>query len=81
MISYDAGMNMVVDTLRLAEEFSDAGFEEKKARVLAEKIGELTSEHFVTKEYLDSKLSELEARLLRFMLAQTAVIVALLKFL
>ena len=72
---------MIVDTLKLAEDFSQAGFEEKKAKVLAEKIGEFTGEHFVTKEYLDSKLAELETRLLRFMLAQTVVIVALLKFL
>ena len=52
-------MNMIVDTLRLAEDFKSAGFAEPQARVLADKFRTLADDHLVTKEYLDFKLHEL----------------------
>ena len=53
----------VLDTLKLAETFKDAGFNERQSRVLAERIGEMTNDHMVTREYLDFKLKELQLRL------------------
>ena len=40
------------DTLKLSEDFTHAGFEEKKARVLAETFGKLANEN-VTKRQFD----------------------------
>jgi len=82
-------MSIVVDTLKLADAFSKAGFEEKKAKVLAEKIGELGNEHLVTREYLDSKLeaesAKLKADLIKWLapilLGQVAVFLAIVKLL
>jgi len=53
-----------LDTLQLADEFIKAGFEEKKARVLAKKFGNLTNKHLVTKDYFKSELEKLELRLI-----------------
>ncbi len=52
-------MNMIVDTLKLAEDFRSAGFAEPQARALADKFRSLMDDHLVTKEYLDFKLKEL----------------------
>jgi hypothetical protein len=49
----------IIDTLKLAGEFIQAGIEEKAARVLADKFGQLANEQLVTREYLDFKLNEL----------------------
>jgi pheromone shutdown protein TraB len=57
-------MTAVFDTLHLTDEFKAAGFSENEARALAEKFRAMTSEHLVTKEYLDYKLSNLEYRLI-----------------
>lgn len=64
-------MTTTLDTLKLAEKFILAGFEEKKARTLAETFGNLANEQLVTKEYLDFKLKDLELRLT----VKTAVII------
>ncbi len=42
-----------LDTLKIAEKFEAAGFEEKKAKALAETLGNLANDQLVTKEYFD----------------------------
>ena len=73
----------VIDTLELADQFKEAGFEEKKAKVLAAKIGELGNERLVTRNYLDTKLeselAKLKVEMLKMMLGQAALIIAFLK--
>jgi len=73
---YDGGMNTsVIDTLGLADEFADAGFDKSKARILAAKFGELANERFVTKEDLRNELEKLELRLtIKMAIVMTAVI-------
>ncbi len=67
----------VVDTLKLAEEFSEAGFEEKKAKILAEKIGTLANDHLVTQFSLRNELEKLE---LRLTIKMTVIVTAVLSF-
>ena len=52
-------MSMIVDTLRLSEDFKAVGFAEPQARALADKFRLLVDERLVTREYLDFKLQEL----------------------
>lgn len=61
-LSYNRDMvtTLALDTLTLAEDFAKAGFDEKEARILAEKLGELANGHLVTREYLDAKLDNLD---------------------
>ena len=61
-------MNAPVDTLAFAERFESAGFGHDQARVLAAAFGsarEETREGLVTKDHLDARLAEMEARLTR----------------
>ena len=62
------------DTLKLSEDFTHAGFEEKKARVLAETFGKLANEN-VTKEDLKNELEKLELRLTIKMAVVVAAVV------
>src|SRR5262245_1837529 len=56
-------MTMIVDTLKLSEDFKAVGFAEPQARALAEKFRLLVDERLVTREYLDFKLQELRHEL------------------
>lgn len=56
-------MTMIVDTLRLSEEFKAVGFAEPQARALADKFRLLVDERLVTREYLDFRLDGLEAKI------------------
>lgn len=56
--------NGTIDTMELVEKFSAVGFDEKKARALAEQFREIAHEHLVTKEYLDFKLKELKYQMI-----------------
>jgi hypothetical protein len=67
----------VLDTLKLSESFKSAGFNEKQAKILAERIGDLANDHLVTREYLDFKLHDLQ---LRLTLNLGALIAAILTF-
>jgi len=70
---YGGGMaNGTVDTMKLVEKFEAAGFEESKAKALAEEFGELVNNQIVTREYLDNRLERLELR----MTIKTAIIFA-----
>jgi len=64
----------------------DAGFEEKQAEAVADAFQEAQSESLpVTRDYLDSRLFELENRMVKWgiglALGQVAVIAALVKLL
>lgn len=59
---------------QLSEDFTHAGFEEKKARVLAETFGKLANEN-VTKEDLKNELEKLELRLTIKMAVVVAAVV------
>lgn len=78
---------ITLDTLKLAERLTAAGFEDAKARVLAETFGELANERLVTKEYLDYKLeielSKLKSDVFKWLVpllfGQAALIAALVE--
>lgn len=77
------------DTLKLAEKFITAGFEEKQAKAIAETFGNLAGDKLVTKEYLDYKLeaelSKLKAELFKWLipilLGQVGVFALVVEFL
>ena len=57
-------MSMMLDTLKLAEDFKSAGFAEPQARALADTFRSLVDDdRLVTKEYLDFKLGSLEGKI------------------
>src|SRR5262249_31597523 len=56
-------MTMGIDTLKVPEDLKKAVFPEPQARALADKFGELANDRLVTREYLDFKLNELDAKL------------------
>ncbi len=61
-------MNAPIDTLAFAQKFEGAGFDHEQARVRATAFGhasESAREDLVTKDHLDARLAELEARLTR----------------
>lgn len=65
------------DTLKIAESFRDAGFDELQSRALAETFGTLALGHLVTREYLDFRLRELQ---LKLTLSLGGIITAILVF-
>ena len=61
-------MNIAIDTLAFAEKFEHAGFDQDQARILAAAFGQTQDsarEGLVTKDHLDARLAEMEARLTR----------------
>ena len=59
-------MNAPIDTLAFAERFEGAGFPHDQARALAAAFGyaqDSTRDGLVTKDHLDARLAEMEARL------------------
>jgi hypothetical protein len=74
------------DTHKFIRKLRDAGFEEKQAEAVADAFQEAQSESLpVTRDYLDSRLFELENRMVKWdiglALGQVAVIAALVKLL
>jgi hypothetical protein len=76
---------LLFDTLKLAEQLEAAGFSPQQAKGAAAALAQSISEQAVTREYLDLRLAELKADLLKWvislLLGQTAVIAALVKLL
>lgn len=61
-------MATMIDTLEFAERFEDAGFDHKQSRALASALSlayDAGREELVTKPYLDLRLAESEARVLK----------------
>ena len=77
--------SVTFDTLSFAKRLQAAGFTIEQAETLARMQAELIDERLVTKEYLDAKLADTRAELVKWvaglMLAQAAVIAALVKLL
>ncbi|MGZ5075485.1 MAG: DUF1640 domain-containing protein [Methylobacter sp.] len=74
------------DTHKFIRKLRDAGFEEKQAEAVADAFQEAQSESLpVSRDYLDSRLFELENRMVKWSiglaLGQVAVIAALVKLL
>lgn len=74
------------DAHKFIRKLRDAGFEEKQAEAVADAFQEAQSESLpVTRDYLDSRLFELENRMVKWgiglALGQVAVIAALVKLL
>ena len=74
------------DTHKFIRKLRDAGFEEAQAEAVADAFQEAQAESLpVTRDYLDSKLSELKVELIKWvtgaLIAQAAVIATLVKLL
>jgi hypothetical protein len=74
------------DTHKFIRKLRDAGFEEKQAEAVADAFQEAQTDSLpVTRDYLDSRLFELENRMVKWgiglALGQAAVIAALVKLL
>jgi hypothetical protein len=67
------------DTLKLAQRLESAGVPPKRAQDMASAFSDTIGETVVTREYLDLRLAELKAEILKWMLGtvglQTIVIV------
>jgi hypothetical protein len=64
---------ILFDTLKLADRLESAGFNREQAHGLTAALGEATSDQLVTK----ADLAELKAELLKWMFAQTFVIIGM----
>jgi hypothetical protein len=53
----------MIDTLKLARRLEAAQMSKEQAEALAEGLNESLAESYVTREYLDSRLSQLQTRL------------------
>ena len=71
---------VMLDTLGIARELEDAGFEQAKAEAVA-KVFSKNEDHLVTREYLDARLARLEVRMYGVNAGLLALAVAVLKFL
>lgn len=73
------------DTLKLSRQLKAAGFTPEQADGLAKALNDSLGEAAVTQDYLDVRLAELRADLLKWMVgalaAQAAIIVALIRLL
>jgi hypothetical protein len=76
---------IVFDTYQYIKKLKAVGFTEEQAAVQAETIAGLINEQLVTREFLDSRLAELEYRLIiklsAMLAASIAIIAALVKLL
>ena len=59
--------SVAFDTLKLAQRLEAAGFPPKQAQDMASAISETIIETVVTREYLDLRLAELKAEILKWM--------------
>ena len=64
------------DTLKIAENFAQAGFDEQKSRTLANQFGKLANnDEVVTKDFLKSELEKFQLKLtIRMAVIVTAVL-------
>ena len=73
------------DTLKLAQKLSAAGFSQEQAEGAAEALSQSLQDTMVTQNYLDVRLSETKADILKWMFtalaAQAGIITALVKLL
>lgn len=76
-------MTIAIDTLQLYERFKAANLDERAAKEIAEALREITENNLVTRQYLDIRLAELKADIIKWvagmLVAQAAVIAALVK--
>jgi hypothetical protein len=79
------GASVTFDTLGNFEKLKAAGFSEAQARAQAEALREIIEDRLVTKQFLDLRLAELRADLIKWvagmLAAQAAVVAALVKLL
>ena len=59
--------SVAFDTLKLAQRLEAAGFPPKQAQDMASAISETIIDTVVTREYLDLRLAELKAEILKWM--------------
>lgn len=59
--------SVAFDTLKLAQRLEAAGFPAKQAQDMASAISETIIDTVVTREYLDLRLAELKAEILKWM--------------
>jgi hypothetical protein len=57
----------MIDTLKLSKRLQAAQMSETQAEALAEGLNDSLKESYVTREYLDSRLAQLETRLIVWM--------------
>jgi hypothetical protein len=73
------------DTLSYAKKLKAAGVPELQAEVQAEALADIINKEIVTRDYLDTKLLEIKAEIIKWvagmLLAQAAIIAALVKLL
>jgi hypothetical protein len=73
------------DTLKFAKKLEAAGFAPAQAEAISDAFREATSEQLVTRDYLDARLSAMQAEMVKWMagllLAQAALVAALVKLL
>lgn len=76
-------MTTAIDTLQLYERFKAANLDERAAKEIAAALREITENNLVTRQYLDIRLAELKADIIKWvagmLVAQAAVIAALVK--
>jgi hypothetical protein len=68
----------MIDTLKLSKRLTAAHMPQEQADALAEGLAESLKESYVTREFLDSRLSALETRLTLRIGAMTTAAVAVL---
>jgi hypothetical protein len=59
--------SVAFDTLKLAQRLESAGFPPKQAQDMASAISDTIIDTVVTREYLDLRLAELKAEILKWM--------------
>jgi hypothetical protein len=78
-------MEIIIDTHKIYERLKAADLSEKASKEIAEVIKETLADNLVTKQYLDLRLAELKSEIVKWfagmLVAQAAVIVALVKLL
>ena len=73
------------DTHTLVKRLEEAGFTERQAEILARELFDVLFKGLVTREYLDFRLAELRADIVKWvaglLIAQGGIIIALIKLL
>ena len=79
------GHAITFDTLAYAKKFIAAGFTQQQAEAQAETFAEIIEEQLVSKQYLDLRLSETKADIIKWvaamLVAQAAIVATLVKLL
>ena len=76
---------IVFDTLAYAKKLIEVGVPAKQAEVQAETLADLVNEQIVSRQYLDLRLSETKADIIKWvaamLVAQAAIVATLVKLL